>query len=497
LARVSIFLIIVALIAGMVGCDGGGNGSDGGSYTLTVNSTAGGVVAVNDVIIPGKTMFIYDPGTVVSLNATPDVGYCFVEWTGNVSTVGNVTAAITNITMNGNYYIMANFVMVYDLTISSSAGGSVMTPGEGTFAYAEETAVNLVATPDACCYFVNWTGDVGTIANINAASTTITMNSDYSINANFEGEEAVIFPDPNLEAAIREAIGKPTDPICPSDLEGLTYLNASGNNITDLTGLEHCTSLTRLYLGINQISDISPLANLTNLTQLGLEHNQISDISPLANLTNLTVLPLHNNQISDISPLTNLTNLTELFLADNQISDISPLANLTNHTRLYLNGNQISDISSLANLTNLTQLGLSDNQISDISPLTNLTGLYSLSFQYNQISDISPLASLTNLGHLNLRGNQISDISPLANLTNLESLDLWHNQISDISPLANLTNLTVLTLHNNQISDIEPLVNNPGLSQGDSVYLGANPLSETSINTYIPQLEARGVTVYW
>jgi hypothetical protein len=38
-------------------------------------------------------------------------------------------------------------------------------------------------------------------------------------------------------------------------------------------------------------------------------------------------------------------------------------------------------------------------------------------------------------------------------------------------------------------------VENSGLSVGDKVYLGDNPLSTTSINVYIPQLEARGVTV--
>jgi len=33
--------------------------------------------------------------------------------------------------------------------------------------------------------FVEWTGDVGTIADVNAAITTITINSDYSITTNF------------------------------------------------------------------------------------------------------------------------------------------------------------------------------------------------------------------------------------------------------------------------------------------------------------------------
>jgi len=194
----------------------------------------------------------------------------------------------------------------YSLAISSTAGGSVTAPGEGTFTYDEGTVVNLMAQADY--HFVSWTGDVGTIADADDATTTITMNGDYAITANFE-EEPVAFADPNLEAAIREAIGKPTGPIYPSDLEGLTSVSASEKNIADLTGLECATSLTSLGLNDNQISDISPLANLTNLTELSLRYNQISDISPLTNLTSLTGLSLQYNQISDISPLANLTNL--------------------------------------------------------------------------------------------------------------------------------------------------------------------------------------------
>jgi hypothetical protein len=47
------------------------------------------------------------------------------------------------------------------------------------------------------------------------------------------------------------------------------------------------------------------------------------------------------------------------------------------------------------------------------------------------------------------------------------------------------------------ITDISPLVFSPGLSEGDKVFLVANPLSEESIELYIPELEGRGVTVYW
>jgi alpha-tubulin suppressor-like RCC1 family protein len=46
--------------------------------------------------------------------------------------------------------------------------------------------VSLVATPDTDYRFINWTGDVGTVGNVTAATTTITMDADYSITANFE-----------------------------------------------------------------------------------------------------------------------------------------------------------------------------------------------------------------------------------------------------------------------------------------------------------------------
>jgi Leucine-rich repeat (LRR) protein len=154
--------------------------------------------------------------------------------------------------------------------------------------------------------------------------TLVLIAGTVGCGGGLEGE-AVTFADPNLEAAVREAIAIPEGPIYPSGLDRLTSLNATAESISDLTGLEHAISLTDLDLRWNEISDISPLANLTSLTGLQLRDNQISDISPLANLTSLTDLNLWLNQISDISPLANLTSLTDLLLSSSQISDISPL----------------------------------------------------------------------------------------------------------------------------------------------------------------------------
>jgi len=152
-------------------------------YNLTVGSTAHGSVTT-----PGVGTFPYNAGTVVNLVAVADSGYQFTGWTGNVSTIANTSAATTTITMNGNYSITANFGLIgvtYNLTVASTAGGSVTTPGVGTFPYNAGTVVNLVAVANTGYQFVNWTGNVGTIANTSAATTTITMNGNYSITANF------------------------------------------------------------------------------------------------------------------------------------------------------------------------------------------------------------------------------------------------------------------------------------------------------------------------
>jgi hypothetical protein len=73
----------------------------------------------------------------------------------------------------------------YQLTISSTKGGSVTTPGEGTFTYTEGTVVNLAIKADANYRFINWTGDVATL-ECQCHSTSIIMNGNYYIMANFK-----------------------------------------------------------------------------------------------------------------------------------------------------------------------------------------------------------------------------------------------------------------------------------------------------------------------
>jgi len=161
-------------------------------YNLTTNSTAGG-----NVTTPGEGVYPHDYGTVVNLTATPDTNYTFVNWTtADMSEIAAPTAASTTVTVDKNKTVTANFaIKQYNLTINSTTGGTVTTPGEGVNGpYDHGMVVNLVAEPEADYAFLEWSGDNGTIADVNSTTTNITMYDNYSIVAIFGPHDFRVTP---------------------------------------------------------------------------------------------------------------------------------------------------------------------------------------------------------------------------------------------------------------------------------------------------------------
>ena len=170
MSKAGAFLTALAVIAALVGCTEG----PVSRYDLTISASEGGSVTT-----PGPGTFTYDRDIVVSLAAGAEQGHQFVNWTGDVGAVDDVDAAETTITMKADYSITANFepipIVQCDLTVLSTAGGSVTAPGEGVFTYESDTVVDLVAVADECHEFKGWTGDTDGIADPGAASTTISI----------------------------------------------------------------------------------------------------------------------------------------------------------------------------------------------------------------------------------------------------------------------------------------------------------------------------------
>ena len=59
--------------------------------------------------------------------------------------------------------------------------------------------------------------------------------------------------------------------ILQSDLDRLTKFYSENDGITDLTGMEHCTHLTDLYICTTPLKDLSPLSGLTSLSVLQID----------------------------------------------------------------------------------------------------------------------------------------------------------------------------------------------------------------------------------
>ena len=86
------------------------------TYSLNTSSTASGSVTV-----PGEAgPYIYDAGTVVTLTAAAEMGYHFVNWTGDTAGIGNVNSNDTAVTMNGNYTNEMHSILYINLSSLTS-----------------------------------------------------------------------------------------------------------------------------------------------------------------------------------------------------------------------------------------------------------------------------------------------------------------------------------------------------------------------------------------
>jgi hypothetical protein len=208
----------------------------GTTYTLTVNAGTNGTVTPS-----GATT--RNAGEVVNITATPNSSYHFVNWTGNWGMIAHTTGAATTITMNGNYTITANFAAntstSYSLTMRAGSGGTVTAPASSPSSHTSGTVVTLTASPNAGYHFVSWTGLINTVANPKSASTTVVMNGNYVIQANFAAGTTTLLGDVNGDSLVNSTdalivlsgdVGIPITPYCPAncgDVNADTFVNST------------------------------------------------------------------------------------------------------------------------------------------------------------------------------------------------------------------------------------------------------------------------------
>lgn len=119
------------------------------AYTLTVSKSGAGTVtsADNGINCPDDCIEQYLSGTIITLNATPSVGYSFAGWGGDCSSCGNGSAC--NVHMDASKNCTATFaVNQYTITtvVSPSGGGSIScNPNPVT--YGASSICTIIASP--------------------------------------------------------------------------------------------------------------------------------------------------------------------------------------------------------------------------------------------------------------------------------------------------------------------------------------------------------------
>jgi hypothetical protein len=148
-------------------------------FTLSVNAspTAGGSPNGSGT---------YNCSANASVFANNNSCYNFINWssTGNI-TVVDPSVATTNVTMNGNGTVTANYaIKQFTLTVAAndSAGGSPYL--EGTSPFTCNTSVPIHANTSACYTFAGWIPITG-VDNPSAENTNVLMNATRSLTARY------------------------------------------------------------------------------------------------------------------------------------------------------------------------------------------------------------------------------------------------------------------------------------------------------------------------
>jgi hypothetical protein len=166
------------------------------TLTIVKSGTGSGTVTSSPSGINCGTTCAYQfaSGSSVTLTATPDASSTFSGWLGGATGSGSTVT----VTMNSNIVVEAIFNTLYTLTVikQGNGDGTVTSNPAGincgstcSYQFVSGTNVTLTATPNSVSSFNSWSGDFSG----NSSTVTITMNSNKTVYATFNINEAGFF----------------------------------------------------------------------------------------------------------------------------------------------------------------------------------------------------------------------------------------------------------------------------------------------------------------
>ncbi|GAA3589339.1 T9SS type A sorting domain-containing protein [Flavivirga amylovorans] len=324
------------------------------------------------------------------------------------------------------------------------------------------------------------------VDDVNAigASWKKDATSEYSMDCRF-GETYV--PDDNFEQALITLgydVGPLNDYVPTANIEILTVLDVSGNNILDLTGIEDFEALLNLNVSNNALTTLD-LSKHVDLTTLDVSNNSLSDLD-LSDNTALITINCSDNLLTTLDLTANI-NVTNLNIANNNFSEFVP-SNIPSLQIFNCDSNQIIDLDFTMN-TGLTSLSCALNELESLNikngqnpSLTNLnaqnnvdltciqtdtgavpggvtwikdaTTQYAINCRFGEtyVPDDAFETALINFGY---DTGALDDYVPTRTISNISFLDISEKGISDLTGIEDFTSLTILNVEENDIATVD------------------------------------------
>ena len=154
-------------------------------YNLSITSSNGTVTSnPGGINCGGVCSHDFEEAVSITLTATLDAGWEFVNWTGDTTGFSDTTSPTATFIMGASARsVIANYSQIeYTLTINTAGNGAGTVnkaPDQATYHYGDN--VILTANPATSSDFTSWSGDLTGSAN----PDTITIDGNNSVTATF------------------------------------------------------------------------------------------------------------------------------------------------------------------------------------------------------------------------------------------------------------------------------------------------------------------------
>jgi len=275
------------------------------SYNIDCSMSLNVNIVGNGSVVPSPTGSIYDNGTLVTLTATPDVGWMFTGWSGDLTDTINpanitmdadksLTATFTEIVVAQTYVPDDNFEQalidlgyddILDDYVVTANISSVTALDVNTKSIADLTGIeDFIALTNLSCSHNSLTS-LSINTNVNLTTLECNSNSLSSLDVS-----------DNIVLNRLDCSGNSLTAINVSNNIELTFLSCYINNITNLD-VSNNIDLSSVHCAFNSLSVLDFSANV-NLSYMKCQNNTLTFLN-LQNGNNATIDDTHFNALNN------------------------------------------------------------------------------------------------------------------------------------------------------------------------------------------------------